>query len=696
MDTKIKAIQFIQTKKNLKLFVIGIFIFIIIFSAIMADYIRRRNFETDSNAQSQNSSVAANYWPMELGNYWIFEVSEFNDKQFDLWKKNFKGNNTGVNAISPNLPLNCNSSDTCTSSNVIGTKVAMVVNPTSGLNRFSTSRYVQWYKESPCAYHGPKYCNLIAGAPNSWNLQWYMRNPVEYSGQSWLGSEGGIRFNRAVKNGLLEQSGSSNLERASEVGRFGKFPKSTTFNSGAGRFPQKNTGFPGYSYLPLNKIINMPDTRSEVKTDFSYTFGMGSFINDTNQNTDPNNTFRLGRNSLINTVHQYDLGFDLEYVELKASDVLTRNKNLLSPNTDVLEVIFFEPVAGSKESACEAYYFAKNVGPIKMTHSIVADLPGDDARRDKTRQLCFSLFKDDFQKEAARKKTYLPNFAVLDSHKTAINNMEYTYPKNSFELITVNRKVNPTSDALGFHSPTAASVSDLAGPNSQMYIANGRYWIYDKNGVLYMEGSIEDAWKLRNPKGMINKETRQTIFPWTDKSPDAIEYEGDIPKVFGSKGIIVNNGFYWLHNPNTSLPFDANKTGSVIDLFPAYTSIFGNSTDNLGLSSTGFGQVLLTKDGKYAYYAQGSGNKLTLIRSGNISAQEKWKNAPKISGQSPLTPDTLMYGDFLDNKYITSNNQSFTASTIKSENQLLVFQKGAIWIKYGIEGDWEDWAGHLK
>lgn len=630
------------------------------------------------------SPPAINWWPQELGNYWTYEVTEFDSAEFALWEQNFRGLRTGVGQ------RDCSGTFGDYKRTTLGTKLAMTINPSMGYNRFYTGRFLQFYKESPAAYHAPQYCDMTlrADGQNSWNLQWYTHHPFYFKNQYWYGSEGGVWFQRAVRDGRAT-SDSTLLEKNAEISVFGLFPKNQGWHVGGGRYPAVDFSWHsllGYTYIPLNQLLTIPNSTSEVVPDVSYEFGVGS-ISDASE-------FRTAINSYLNDYRYNKLIWDLEYLPLKARDVLT--KNAIPGDTDVLSVMFFEPLyrdltqtilPEKEEMACENWYFAKNIGLVKVSHSIVAVLPNDPFLSN-TRQLCFWIFRDDFihSTDLATRDT---DFRSLSPYISDIAQFVYSYPVNSFELTASKRYKNPNSDALGFHSPGAASLVNYPEANSLELFANGRFWVYTPDGKLWTEGSLFDVWKNNSIVGhsIVYKGQSLTVYPWTDDGPDAVENGPDVVSLFGTQGIVINNGVYWLRNPGTPTPF-AGASGYLRDLLPDYSGVFGDDTDEIGVSGTGNGQLLVTKNGLYLLYGK-SGNSLVKMASGKIFELPKWSEAPRISGRLPVTPDTLFYGKVF--------NETFNVSPTKADNpilslqQLVVFQKGAVWTKFGVDGGWEDW-----
>lgn len=615
-----------------------------------------------------------NYWPQQLGNYWVYEVTQFNANEFSLWEQNFSGNSTGVGK------RDCSGAFGDYKNTTLGSKVAMVLYPSMGYDRFFTSRYLQFYKESAAAYHGPQYCNLGAGTAEStgWNLQWFSHNPFFFNGQYWFGSEGGVRFYRAAPDGRTASP--SLLESKSEISGFGKFPKSSGLHGGGGRTPVTNSpwqGVPGYTYIPLNNPPNSPNSSTAVNPDVHFEFGMG-FI-------PPKDNFPISISSFLNDWLRDPLIWDLEYIPLKAANVLTKNQ--LPADTDILSIVFFEPQqekAAGTEYACENYYFAANIGLVKLSHSIVTVLP-DDASLDKTRQLCFYLYRSDFTNsiDPAKRNT---NFQVLTPYLTDINKFKYSYPLNSIELINSKIYNNPAADVFGFHSPAASSTS-VPEANSIEFFSNGRYWLFKPNGELYTEGNVHDTWANSNvtPQTVSGK----TVYPWTDNGPDEIESGADVQFLLGASEIMVNGGAYWLRNPGTQNPFN-NPNGLFADLFPAYGEKFGNDTKNLAIAGTGSNNLFLTKNGYYFLYGKNNESQLSVISEGLLKYFTNWQEAPYVSGKKPNAPDSMMFGKFLDE----NNNQSPTKQNnpIKSDKQLIVYQQGLVWVKYGLNGDWEKWS----
>lgn len=649
----------------------------------------------DSVPNTANASSSTNYWPQQLGNYWIFSLKGFDGIEVINWSLNFRGKSTGINA-SPKL--NCTSTQINRMMNAVNTKTAWVVYPSSGLNRFVSSRYVAFYKESEVAYHGPKYCNLSPDPPNSWNLQWYMNNPVydSASNNRWIGSQGGMRMNRST----------TNLVQNSDIAQYGNFPKSLTLYNGNGRYPKttshydtsqnkwipdnpSQTGLPGYSYLPLSSIPYQANTVNAVVPDFVYDFGMGY---------GPTHTeFAWRMSTYMNMSFTGKLTWNLEYLDLQAADILSQQSlgsTGIPATAKVLGVIFFEPnyknepaLVENDEIPCEAYYFVPNVGPVKVSHSIVSVLPNDPTLS-KTRQLCYYLYRNEINKSQARKGQPYVTFTDLAGYMSGIQANYYSYPVNSMELVAYKIYADPSADSYGFDSPTEASLMDAPQPNSQIYIKNGKYWIYTPNGLLYSEGSIQTAWLGKAYPCSING---ATVYPWSNNGPDGLEYGADLLTNTGRKGIVINDGCYWLHNPGDSLPGPFYEYGRVSDYFPGYSARFGNDTNNLSISGTGIGQILLVKDGYYMYYRKVNGA-MQLGQQGYLYELSGWStSSPTVSGVHPIVPDAMMYGAVLNQSY-----NELPGYPIPSAQQLIVFQKGAIWVRYGISGPWETWNGQLR
>lgn len=627
-----------------------------------------------------------NYWPVQLGNYWNYQVTEPTPgaflAEYDKWVANFQGNSTGVR----------NPGRTCTSiqrpNDLIGSKVSTEVMPSLGTNRFNSSRFIQFYKEKGSAYHGPKYCNIINNnAENSWNLQWYIKNPFFIDGKWWLGSEGGMRMARTVFNGSSSMA-SNQREWKSQVYRYGDFPKDVGFNSGAGRFPGVlSTGsiIPGYTYLPLSDIPNLSNTSSRVVSDFVYNFKMGLGYSSHIQNRSTYLNDNPNGNRIL---------WEMEYTRLKASDVL-RNYSLVGANTEVLSIIFFEPyfrgvtrLSDYDEMACENWYFVNNVGLVKLTHNIVAVIPGDDANLTKTRQLCYYQFKDVFQKSLDAVDRTI-TFSDIQPYLADIDNKKYSYPNNTFEITSFMINQNSNQDVLGFHSPDAATVSDYPQPGSVEYYSNGLFWDFYPNGLIWAQGNLESVWKGNSYiKGHIDPNgTGTMIYPWTNKGPDAIENGSDIQLLFNNNSIVINDGVYWFRNPGSTTPnpFSA-PSGYIKDLFPGYYSRFGNDTNRLGVAVTGFNQVFIQKDGRYLYYGLDASNHLTLKSEGWNRDLPKWQQAPKISGSLPFEIDTMMYGSVM-----SPGSAMVPTQQPISNKQLILFQQGKVWVKYGYSGEFEKW-----
>lgn len=629
-----------------------------------------------------------NYWPMQLGNWWTYEITEFDYSKFNLWKANFQG--SGTSSIK----------NTCTSANepvnLLGSKIALTVVPNPGYNRFNTTRYVQFFKEDGAAYHGPVFCQPPADNPNSWNLHWYMHNPVYYNGNYWLGSEGGVRFSRSALNGENLSAGDPLLERYSSISSFGKFPKELRFHSGAGRTPQYGTnslGLPGYTYLPLENVPDVSNINQRVNSDFRYDFGMG--WNPAWTISNPID-FRIMTNTYSNDwTEDNKMTWEMEFIPLKARDVLI--KNVIPQDTDVMSVVIFEPyyrtaqsIGSNSEIACENWYFAENIGLVKLSETIVAVLP-DDPDLEKTKQLCFYQFKTNFE-SSQNLNDHGIIFSDLEPYMQDINLMKYSYPINSFEITGYEIKNNPSTDELGFHSPDAASLNDFPESNSIEYFSNGRWWVFKQNGEIWSEGNLYDTWRNSGITGWTGS-SGGLIYPWTNNGPDAVENGSDINYLFGAKGIVVNDGVYWFRNSGAAQPFDA-PSGYLRDLLPGYYQLFGDNTDRLGIAVTGNNEIFIEKDGTYLYYGKdGSGN-IYLKLNGRNADLSGWQQAPAISGTRPFSPDTMMYGAVFNQDYNSSARAD--QSPISSTNQLIIFQGGRAWVKYGYTGSWETWRGHLK
>jgi len=643
----------------------------------------------------EESPSSNNYWPQQLGNYWILSLNAFDETELRNWAANFRGNRTGVSGTITHL--NCTEADFDEMLGAAGSRAAWSIYPTSGFNRFVSSRYVTFYKESEVAYHAPKYCNLLDEPSNSWNLQWYMNNPVfdAASNNTWMGSQGGIRILRSA----------TDMVQNNDIAQHGDFPKSTTLYNGSGRYPQTSahydavkeqwvpdsaaqTGLTGYSYLPLSFTPYQTNTLNSVVTDFSYDFGMGYGPTYTN--------FTWRMNTYLNMSYTGKLTWNMEYLKLQAADILSEQALLsttIAPTATVFGVVFYEPyyrnrpsLVENDEAACEAYYFIPDVGPVRISHSIVAVLPGDDASLSKTTQFCYYLYRDEINKSQERKGLPPVDFSGLADNMDEIQLNYYHYPVNTMELVAYKVYTDPTADRYGFDSP-AASLMDIPQPNSQIYIKNGNYWIYTPDGLLYMEGKIQDAWSSKAPACSING---GDLYPWSNGGPDGLEYGPDFLTNTGRKGIIINDGCYWLHSPGDAAgPFFEH--GLVRDYFPEYFAQFGDDTDDLAVSGTGNGQMLLVKDGYYMYY-QKVGEAMQLGLHGYLRDLSGWNTSPPtISGVRPLTPDAMMYGPILSQSY-----NDLPDYAIPAENQLIVFQQGAIWVRYGFSGPWETWNGQLR
>lgn len=639
----------------------------------------RLKSKADGIQNSYGKSTA--WWPVELGNWWVFSVTELDKEAVKKWDANFIGNQ---GSIGPGQH-GCTDPEFNWVDDVVGSKVAMEVMPSSGYNRFNTTRYVQFYKESAGAYHAPKYCGLLPESPEGWNLQWYMHNPVYYGNNWWQGSEGGIRYERVALDGRTTDP--SNLITNTEFASLGKFPKTLEFLNGAGRYPQieqSGNGLPGYSYIPLYKKPNQRNTANEVVPDFSYDFAMGY--------NPRNSDFRHYQSNYLNAVSDKPLRWDLEFVPLKARDVLSNP--VIAPDTSVLGILVFEPAGASlsvgNEIACEAYYLAKDIGPVKMTHSIVAVMPNDPDLA-ITRQLCFSLFKSDFQ-HSLRREDHNISFSALVPYQTEIDKMSYNYPRNTFELLQYKRYSNPQSDKLGYHTP-AASFNNFPEANTQEYFSNGRFWVYKANGDLWAEGNLQSTWEPKNVQGLVDPDGSDVmVYPWSKSGPQAVTNSQDIQNLLGAKGIVINQGVYWLRDSGDQNPF-AKAPGYIKDIFPGYYELFGNDTARLGITTTGNNQIFLEKDGTYLYYRKNQSGGLEIYLQGRNADLDKWQLAPTISTNKPFYPDGMMYGNLFSSAYYDPNSM---CQPLGSEKQLIIFQKGAAWVKYDYTGDWETWENQVK
>ena len=380
----------------------------------------------------------------------------------------------------------------------------------------------------------------------------------------------------------------------------------------------KRLSLPGYSYLPLSQTPSNPNTAEEVVPDFAYSFGMGA-------GKGTFDTFSDSLNLYLNDTFNGRLDWEMEFITLRASDIFTAPAaisptNTITPGAPVLGVLIFEPyfrhtetLTAYTEIACEAYYFIPDVGPVKITSTMVATPPGDGANQlRETRQICFYQFRDEINRSQAYKNQPPVHFTTFNARKQDIDSNHYSTFLNTMLLTSYKVHRNPAAGPYGFDSP-AASLMDIPAPNVQIYIANERFWMYKPDGLLFIEGRIKDHWQKENPAGCTptvcssNPATLTSlpVFPWSYGKPDDLEYGADVLAVTGQRGVIINHGYYWLHNPGNSFP----QAGKVGELFPGYSTShgkdgipFGDDTSNLSISNTGAGQLLLVKDGHYMYY----------------------------------------------------------------------------------------------
>lgn len=591
-------------------------------------------------AIGQTIPVVKNPWPMQLGNQWEYRVS-IDEDEFRTWTARRGSDCEGFDFSAIN--------DSTT---------RLTVMPANGVNRFYTSRFVRFEKQNGGAYHGNKFCNYIPEAPNSWNLRWYMRHPIADAGTDkpvrWMGSEGGVRWARSVLN--VTQG----------------YPKETTFHSGKGRTPiyegGRMNGLPGYTYLPLTAFEGQANSPNGVVADVVYAQDMGGPV----ENHDE--LMNLLINEEFENSDEGRIDWKLEYVGTKVKHVLTEPVAGLDPDTKVLGVLFYEPYKRSPDAACEAYYFAENTGLIRVDASRVRVVPNDSQWSE---QLCYSLFR--LRDDAGRSVFAVPD-VIFNADDPA---MAFHDPVTSMQATSFSLVKNQNQDGLGFHSPDAASMISLPQPNTQLYMSNGKYWYFLSSGELHLHGSVKDAWKGKAPEV-------DGVYPWSNAGPQAIEYEGAMPLLLGQgQGLVVNRMKYWVHDYTTKT-FPA--AGRVNDLFPGFP---WTDTHRLGITTDGVDKIFMTKDGHYVYY-QRVGGRFQKVPGleGKLWDLPKWGLAPSIGGHATVfdalrpadNPDTMMYGELI------TPDDGPEATTTKD---LLVFKKGAAWLRYGLDGEWERWAGHM-
>jgi hypothetical protein len=626
-------------------------------------------FGDADNAQpaGPDTTTSPRYFPLQLGNWWVYRAI------------NVPADFTGTE-------------DNC--DGLLGSKVAITVEPPDGANRYEASRVLHIMKEHHCDYHFPvrhpwDASYLLAGW-NGTDLHWNVLPPQRYdqsgplAGSWWLAVRGSLRRPRrvpdAVGPGKVNPVGLEpwNLPPSylidpdygfADQGRFVRdnlVATCLTPDCYIARVAGEHQ--PPYAFLPLT--IPPPDDLGPVLGTLTETVDLlGRFqaagvdgnrldwrdwpsvvaslaqvcgdANTTGCATQAGQWYNLWHESVI--VPNDPLLADMPAFQADPDAFV--GKRLL--RWRVFETFGEDPENTGTWRSCEGFWFVEDIGLVRIEETGATRI-ADCYRHD------FNLV-DPYHV-----------VAVLESYDLA----QATRPGRWADF--------------GFDSPSAMTVIDEGQGPQLLSTANGYAWRQDlATGNLLDVAVLARQWAdaPRVISGSV------TIGPWDDGGPTALDFGlgHGTESLFGAPLLIVNGDAFWLYDWRAANPWV--RWGHLVELLPPDPPVVQGLTP---FDDGAIGDLTALPSDADSLLIAGRGRYWTLARAGQAL---HWTGGGRLSWGQQLAGgtrsdvrlgdlDALATGAFVTPpaRFIQAEEAPIPPATTP---QLLIAQAGNYWIDYG-------------
>jgi hypothetical protein len=623
-------------------------------------------------------AAAKNWWPMPIGSWWKYS----------------KVYGPSVHPYNPSKP--------CDNSYLV-----MYVKPPSGAFRFQTSRTLHIYGEDTCSYPHVGY-----GTNHEWAFQ-LVDSPL-YVVDGPFGALVGPDVPWLLQRGVVKYGDKYSGAPPAPLEWVSGYPFAETttgedFGANKSRDASGNIINPdvrfrhGYdnNYLAPNPYLYNHYEGLTSGTEYPLTFDVGTTwgSRDWTDIKEAVSSWEIQNGNGGETCSNTDvkLRYKLITKEIEFTGRLNHLRNIVPGVTGGLEVFWFEHSddwcidSDSFGTACEKYYFIKDLGVVRIEATSIDVPTGDGVSEAEFETYCdeceaaLNQWADD---QVIGHPEYIDSGAYPYNNVTPNVSVIYDL-KSSGKRWNLNWDTNDShfaNEEFGFDSPDAMAMTSfytggsLDSPMEITYVKDSRMYTVDsRTGEWLYSADLNTAWPTDRPPAVIVDGV--TVNLTDDDGPEAMAYGRAVKNIFGggTTGALVmfNKGAYWLMQPGASSRWV--KYGALKNL-------------KLGTNKVPFPAGVYSNGGPDAatiHYTHTS--KMYFFNNGNMylwngvsqtwSTNPTWSpnpvpaNAPVIRGKRPLNPDAVLMGNFMDGM----------------KREILYAQEGRFWIYSYDKGQWEQW-----